>query len=329
MRYSRAGFPIPETIAPWGGLGTSIAEAQNSAQAAEIAGLDWTVSTEPAFVVLESDEGGEKFAPVPNSLFTVRDDMPSADIKRVLAPVSGTFEVTQNKDAFSLFDPLSAAGFIEFEAAGSQSGGRLVWMSVWLAESRVMVTMENPVDGFMLLRNSHDAGASLKIMFVPIDLSTNTCVALPIQGVHQHMILRHSKTTQKRVTAADSGLTEMSSLYLASNAELLCVLESTKVSDVVFVRILQSMYPGSRTSRKADLRAIEARSSIQGRFLDAKNRSGYALWHAICAHLDHMRGVTRAVYHTREESRMNAILWGERSLKRAKLGSMLLEALIV
>ena len=43
MKYSRAGFPMPETLAPWGGLGTPVADAQDSAQAAAMAGLDWRV----------------------------------------------------------------------------------------------------------------------------------------------------------------------------------------------------------------------------------------------------------------------------------------------
>ena len=109
---------------------------------------------------------------------------------------------------------------------------------------------------------------------------------------------------------------------------MLMDLEGIEVRDELLTRILLTMYPPS-TSVRADGNSIEARSAIQDVFLDAKKRSGYALWHAVCAHLDHTRGISRVVNGRRLESRMNSILWAERSLKREKLGAILLKALIV
>ena len=78
---------------PWHGLGTPVENAVNSADALQLAGLDWEVDSRPIY----TDNG----IAIPGYIANTR----SSDNK-VLGVVSDKYKIVQNKEAFAFTDNL-------------------------------------------------------------------------------------------------------------------------------------------------------------------------------------------------------------------------------
>lgn len=97
---------------PWHGLGTRVEEAPNSADALRLAGLDWTIDSNPVFDGRGQDIRG------------YRANTRSSDGK-VLGIVGDRYQIVQNKEAFDFTDSLIGEG-ITYETAGSLKGGGMM-----------------------------------------------------------------------------------------------------------------------------------------------------------------------------------------------------------
>ncbi len=315
MRYNKSGFPEADRQTPWGKQGVDVSHSDTTSNAAVDAGLCWDVDTEPAYMRV----GDAVHVPVPNCKYTVRSDREPDDVSRILGPVSGSFKVTQNLAAFSLFDPLLEAGQLELVSAGEMHGGKSVWMVGKMLLGRAVINSESAVGLFLVLRNTHNGGGSLSVQFVVIDDATNTSVGLPIKGCSHNLRFRHSNMVQAEIANGKSEIHSSAFRYFNDNARMLSVLDGVRVTDSLITNILLNIYP-PRRAVKADGIAIEARSAIHGLFLDADHRTGYTLWLAICSYIDHSKGLNR---------RLEALLWHEKYLQKTKLAPMLLKLLRV
>ncbi len=83
------GVMLGSNQAAWHGLGTVVAGQPSSADAIELAGMDWAVETEP--VLLPDGNGG--FIEIPNKFATVRTDLELSDPRRALGIVSDRFSI--------------------------------------------------------------------------------------------------------------------------------------------------------------------------------------------------------------------------------------------
>ena len=124
---------------PWHGLGTIVEEAPTSAEALELAGLDWEVKTNPLFL--------ENGIEVPGYYANVR----SSD-NSVLGIVTGKYSILQNKDAFDFTDSL-IGGDVKYETAGSLNGGKRVWLLAQLPSKKIA---GDDVESYVCFTNSHD-----------------------------------------------------------------------------------------------------------------------------------------------------------------------------
>ena len=112
---------------PWHGLGTIVAEALNSGEALEAAGLNWKVVQKKIYT------GDRKLIP------GYRANVKDSD-HRLLGVVSDRYRVVQNEDAFAFTDALLGEG-VRYETAGSLQSGRRVWLLAKLPnEYRVAMT---------------------------------------------------------------------------------------------------------------------------------------------------------------------------------------------
>src|SRR5687767_14947496 len=103
---------------PWHGLGSVVAEAQTSAEAIKLAGLDWSVEQLP---LVARGAAGERA--VPGRVANVR-----ADTGAVLGVVGTGYRPFQNAEAFEFFDAVVQEKLAVFESAGALKGGKYVWM---------------------------------------------------------------------------------------------------------------------------------------------------------------------------------------------------------
>ena len=100
-------------VTPWAGMGNSITEAPNSAEAIKLAGLDWQVKQQPSFIMI--DDKPVKTGDVIN----YRDSDNS-----ILGTVKDRYQVVQNHEAFEFTDALIESGDARYETAGSLFGGK-------------------------------------------------------------------------------------------------------------------------------------------------------------------------------------------------------------
>ncbi len=130
---------------PWHGLGTIVAEALNSGEALEAAGLNWKVVQKKIYT------GDRKL--IPGYRANVRDTD-----HRLLGVVSDRYRVVQNEDAFAFTDALLGEG-VRYETAGSLQSGRRVWMLAKLPNEYIILGEQ--ISPYLVFSNTHDgSGAS-------------------------------------------------------------------------------------------------------------------------------------------------------------------------
>ncbi len=109
----------------WHGLGQTVSDYPNSAEALKHAGLDYSVEKRRLFtydnennVANEDTDIIISEIEVPNYFATIRTDN-----QQVLGVVGKDYEVIQNVDAFIFFDAIIGGDGIQYETAGALGKG--------------------------------------------------------------------------------------------------------------------------------------------------------------------------------------------------------------
>lgn len=150
-------FSVRET--PWHALGTVLKTAPKTSEEAIVeAGQDWEVHKCPLSAMTEDGT----FDYVPTHVLMRRSDN-----GRQLAVMSKDYEIVQNREAFSFFDPIVAAGDATYETAGVLRDGKVTWIMARLTE-QFKVGHSDVIQPYVLLTNSFDGTQALHVRFTPI-----------------------------------------------------------------------------------------------------------------------------------------------------------------
>lgn len=209
---------------PWHGLGTIIDEAVSSAQALELAGLNWTVRQEP--VVYKGQDSG------------YRMNIRSTDDK-VLGVVGGRYKPVQNADAFAFTDELIGGGDVVYETAGSLSTGRRVWMLAKMPDTRIL---DDVVEPYLCLTNSHDGFGSLKVCMTPIRVVCQNTLNLALQKASRTWNVRHTGNIEGKMKEAQHTL-GLASKYMEALAEEAELLYDIKIAPKDFKELTSALFP--------------------------------------------------------------------------------------
>lgn len=139
----------------WHGFGTVVTEAQTSADALRIAGLDWEVRlTELAAIMPDGSH---------QHIGTHRATM-RTDTGRALGAVGLRYKPLQNRDAFSWMDEVIGGEnpMAIWHTCGSLREGRKVWMLAKLP-GHVEVTDRDVLEKYVLITNSHDGLGAVRL----------------------------------------------------------------------------------------------------------------------------------------------------------------------
>jgi phage/plasmid-like protein (TIGR03299 family) len=139
---------------PWHKLGKELGQVATAAEALAAAGLDWTVSKKPLYLM----DGTE----VPDHFAIVRDDKNAP-----LGVVGNVYEPLQNKDAFSFFDAVVGSKEAIYHTAGSLRDGQYVWILAKLPGT-IRVVKDDLIEKYLLLTNAHNGMKAARMMFTPI-----------------------------------------------------------------------------------------------------------------------------------------------------------------
>lgn len=209
---------------PWHGLGTIIDKAVCSAEALELAGLNWTVKQEP--VLYKGQDSGYKM------------NIRSTDDK-VLGVVGGRYKPVQNADAFAFTDELIGGGDVVYETAGSLSSGRRVWM---LAKMPDTIILDDVVQPFLCLTNSHDGFGSLKVCMTPVRVVCQNTLNMALKSAHRTWNVRHTGNIESKMAEAQHTL-GLASKYMEAFAKEAEELYDIKIAPKDFKELTQTLFP--------------------------------------------------------------------------------------
>lgn len=191
-------MPIVETedrVLPWQHLGHQT-KAKTAKTALKQAGLDWTVSLRPAGYL---DSNG-KWQEAEDRRYVVRDDTDD-----FLGEVSKTYTPLQNVDAFEFFDEVITTGDVEYDTVGSLSDGRSVWLTARVPEP-LMINGIDPVELYLLLRNSHDGSSSVNLAITPVRVWCQNTIVMALRRAVDRWNVRHVVGVEDRVQEAQQAL---------------------------------------------------------------------------------------------------------------------------
>lgn len=185
---------------PWHGLGVEVSEAPCSAEALELAGLNWQVKQTPVFI-----GAGTKQRMADKYVANVRSSDDS-----LLGIVSDRYKIVQNQEAFEFTDMLLGSGEVRYETAGSLQNGKKVWL---LAKLPSIVLVKDLTEPYLLFTNSHDGTGSLQVAITPVRVVCNNTLNLAMQTTKRSWSTKHTGNMDIKLTEAQKTL-EMTYKYL-------------------------------------------------------------------------------------------------------------------
>lgn len=304
-----------QTLVPaWHGLGVTVAEAPNSADAIKLAGLDWTVSKVDAFArtVKTVDQVDHyQFHKADDYRAIIRDDN-----GRVLGFVTDKYVPVQNVQAFDFLDGLKQDGIVKYETAGSLRGGKAVWVLA-KTDSIIEVAPGDRVQPYILFSTTHDGTGSIRILPTTVRVVCNNTLTVALGRHGTGITLRHDGTVTERLKAVTEIVrhaTGKISLKLADAAKLV----QRKLDKSEFAKFVDDLLPLDPESARPQLR-LKAREQLAWNFysnprqnLPGIERSAWAAYNALSELTDHQSRF-RSI-----ESRFNSIVEGTANALKQK-----------
>ena len=211
---------------PWHKLGKVIAEAPNSEEALQIAGLDWEVYQTD---VIRVDTGNI----VPNMKLNVRSN---PDIE--LGLVSDRYKIVQNREAFAFTDEL-IGGDVRYETAGSLKNGRTVWMLARMPDAKVA---GDDVEQYLCFTNSHDGTGAVRAVLTPVRVVCNNTLSLALETAKRSWSCKHTGDMTSKLTEAKECLF-LAERYITCLDESAQEMTNIKVDDNLLKKLLTKCFP--------------------------------------------------------------------------------------
>lgn len=238
---------------PWHGLGTMVAEAQSSATAISLAGLDWHVIQKP---IKTADE-----ILIPGFKANLRDTD-----NRVLGVVTDRYKVVQNEDAFAFTDALLGEG-VCYETAGSLQGGRRTWILARLPQKYIISGDE--IAPYLVFMNSHDGTGSIKAAMTPIRVVCQNTLNLALRTAKRSWSTNHVGNIDGKMQDARDTLL-FADEYMSALGKSIDELNQKKLSDKQVLEYIDAMFPLTENATEFQKRNIKRlRNDMRLRYFEA------------------------------------------------------------
>ncbi len=238
---------------PWHGLGTIVAEALNSGEALEAAGLNWKVVQKKIYT------GDRKL--IPGYRANVRDTD-----HRLLGVVSDRYRVVQNEDAFAFTDALLGEG-VRYETAGSLQSGRRVWMLAKLPNEYIILGEQ--ISPYLVFSNTHDGSGAIKVAMTPVRVVCSNTLNLALNTTKRCWSAKHTTNIADRLEEAKETLLFAESYMTALGAEFeeLCKIRMSDKKVMESVKELLPMKDDMTIQQKKNVRNLQ--EDLKRRYFDA------------------------------------------------------------
>jgi phage/plasmid-like protein (TIGR03299 family) len=286
---------------PWHGLGTSVVKEARAADALQLAGLNWNVELQPVFV-----GSGLVQQKVERAKATVR-----VSDQKPLGVVGDRYVPVQNPDAFSFFDAVVGAGQAIYHTAGALDGGRKIWILAKLP-GHVRLLGDDITEKFLLLANSHDGTAALRMLFTPIRVVCQNTLNVALRmGVGEGSAIRHTANATARLDEARRALGFATSFYDDFECEAQRLVRAT-FSEQQVRKMATAILPSSGVDVSS--RIQNQRDRILDLFETGRGHStirgtAWAALNAVAEYADHHRAA-RGNGASAGEKRLGSIWFG-------------------
>lgn len=242
---------------PWHGLGTVVAEAPASADALELAGLDWRVEQMPIYTPHGKVEG-------------YRANVRNTD-GQVLGVVTDRYKVIQNTEAFAFTDELLGSG-VRYETAGSLQGGRKVWLLARLP--REFIIAGERISPYLVFSNTHDGSGAVRVAVTPIRVCCNNTLNLALSTATRSFSMVHTGDVKGKVAEARQTLF-MADTYmenLGREFERLRKQKMTEQQVQEYIALLLPIEAGASDITAKNVKKL--RNDMAVRYFDAPDLKG-------------------------------------------------------
>ena len=226
---------------PWHGLGTSVNHAMTSEEALELAGLNWTVKSEPVYA-------NNKL--IPRYKANIRETDGA-----FLGMVGDRYQIIQNKEAFDFTDALIGEG-CTYETAGSLDGGKRIFLLARMPEE---VILDDKVVPYLAFTNGFNGYYTIKACCTPVRVVCNNTLNLALNNAQRAWSTRHVGNIQSKLDEARETL-HLAKTYMKELSVTADILANTKVSEDEVREVLNTIYPVSEEDsdrRKSNIEEIK------------------------------------------------------------------------
>lgn len=214
-----------QRFVPWHGLGTSVEESPNSAEAIRLAGLDWEVNPLPIY----NAEGKE--------IEGFKANTRSSD-NSVLGIVTDRYKIVQNAEAFAFTDNL-VGGDVRYETAGSLKEGKVIWLLAKLPETKIL---DDAFEQYICFTNAHDGTGAVRAFATDVRVVCNNTLNWALDKAVRSWSVRHTGDIASKIYAAQETLS-LAHKYtdaLKDDAERLVQM---KITNEQFEKVINDIFP--------------------------------------------------------------------------------------
>ena len=227
-------------VTPWHGLGIVLDSPPTIEEGLQKANLNWSVKLTPLFYKAPKIDF---FGEILHYDIEVSDRaVIREDTNEILGTVGSHYQPLQNKDAFSIFEPLVNDGSLSLETAGSLKNGRRVWILGKINIDSADIGKGDEVKPYVLLSNSHDGTLAVRFGFTPIRVVCNNTLSAAESGNTSQLIrLLHTSNIQSNLSALRD-LLNLSKASFTSSIEQYKFLASKDINQFDLERYVKLVF---------------------------------------------------------------------------------------
>ena len=220
---------------PWHDLGTRLENPPaNAEEGVKAARLDWNVIKKQLYV-------GDEHRPLPGEYAIVREDRWMRNEQgAIFGTVKHDYQMLQNTEAFTFFDPIVEAKLAFYETAGALGNGERVWVMARITSDQEIVPGDS-VSKYLLLSNRHDGKGAVHVKFTPVRV---VCRNTLNQALEQRPTLRvaHTLSMKDKLKEVAEAVERINHRFNEIGATF-CRFAGTNISTQQLDKYLQLVFP--------------------------------------------------------------------------------------
>lgn len=304
-RNGKTSFAAVGKIA-WHGLGTYVEEAMTAEQVVKLANLDYNVEKTPIYISPKAESGDATLTEFKGIYSTYR-----TDTNEPLGLVSERYQIVQNSDAFTFFDPIIERGEAIYQTAGVLGKGERVFITAKLPED-IKVAGES-VEQYLLITNGHDGKNAVRIGFTPVRVVCNNTLTAALNDLKNSHTIFHFNNPQNQLKEAYMAM-GLASRYMGEVSQIFEQMAETKVSDEQLMAYIETLVVDTKYVEKNQKTSTRSKNLTKSIFDFAKhhntqttaatNNTLYGAYNSISGYFGHLKQFNSA------SDRMNSICFG-------------------